>query len=90
MKRILVVSLLSIASTANSQPYEPEMVEIKGGVFFMGSHGGYAESKPVHAVRVSEFYMGKYEVTNQEFAAFIEDSGYVTEAEEIGTGRVLK
>jgi formylglycine-generating enzyme required for sulfatase activity len=66
------------------------MVEIKGGVFFMGSHGGYAESKPVHAVQVSDFYMGKNEITNEEFAAFVEDSGYVTEAEEIGTGRILK
>ena len=84
MKRTLMVSLLLsvsmglgvFAANPDSQPFEPETVEIKGGVFFMGSHGGYAESKPVHAVRVSDFYMGKYEITNEEFAAFIEDSGY--------------
>jgi hypothetical protein len=29
-------------------------------------------------------------ITNDELAAFAEDSGYVTEAETIGTGRILR
>ncbi len=98
MKRVRIASalllcssgLVAFAANSDSLPFEPEMVEIEGGVFFMGTRGGYAESKPVHAVRVSDFYLGKYEITNEEFRAFVEDSGYVTEAEEVGTGRVLK
>jgi formylglycine-generating enzyme required for sulfatase activity len=32
----------------------------------MGSEDGYDDEQPVHTVKVSSFYMGRYEVTNQE------------------------
>jgi formylglycine-generating enzyme required for sulfatase activity len=40
-----------------------EMIAIKGGTFQMGSNDGYSDEKPVHAVTVSDFAMGKTEVT---------------------------
>lgn len=83
--------ILLIATTAPAQDVPmPEMVEIKGGVFFMGSQAGPPQEKPIHAVQVSDFWMSKHEVTHAEFAAFVEDTGYVTEAEEFGTGRILR
>ncbi len=43
---------------------EYEMVAIKGGSFTMGSYGrGRKDEEPPHPVRVSPFWMGKYEVT---------------------------
>ena len=66
--------------------FEPEMVAIQGGMFLMGSTDGADGEKPVHAVVVSDFHIGKYEITNAEFAAFIADTAYVTEGEKIGTG----
>lgn len=49
-----------------------EFVYIKGGCFQMGDiqdEGGLDE-KPVHEVCVDNFYIGKYEVTNEEFRKF--------------------
>lgn len=40
-----------------------EMIAIKGGQFQMGSENGDSDERPVHPVVVSDFYMGKTEVT---------------------------
>ena len=55
---------------------EPEMVLIKGGAFMMGSNDGLSDERPVHRVTVSDFHIGKYEVTNAQYKAFREASGY--------------
>ncbi len=60
------------------------MVLIKSGSFQMGSNDGSDNEKPIHTVTVSDFYLSKYEVTVAEFRAFINDSGYVTDAEKEG------
>jgi len=39
---------------------------------------------PLHHVEISEFYIGKHEVTLEQFNTFVEDSGYVTTAEKRG------
>ncbi len=59
------------------------MVLIPGGTFQMGSEESDDE-KPVHRVTLSDFYLSKYEVTLAEFRAFIEASGYQTDAEKEG------
>jgi len=59
-------------------------VFVKGGTFMMGSNDGDGDEKPVHEVTVSDFYMGKYEVTVAEFKAFIDATGYKTDAEKKG------
>ena len=42
-----------------------EMVFVQGGTFQMGSNYGYYSEKPVHSVTVSDFYIGRYEVTQE-------------------------
>ncbi len=86
---IVFLFLFPAIAVAQTEFVEPEMVRIDGGLFFMGSQGGAAWEKPLHAVQVSDFWIGKYEVTHAEFAAFVEDTGYETEAETFGTGRIL-
>jgi formylglycine-generating enzyme required for sulfatase activity len=44
-----------------------EMVYVKGGTFQMGSNDGDSDEKPVHTVTVSDFYIGKYEVTQKQW-----------------------
>jgi formylglycine-generating enzyme required for sulfatase activity len=44
-----------------------EFVYIKGGTFMMGSNDGKVDEKPVHKVKVSSFWMGKYEVTRKQY-----------------------
>jgi formylglycine-generating enzyme required for sulfatase activity len=58
-----------------------EVVALDGGLFVMGSDRHYPEEGPAHRVRVDPFAIDRYEVTNAQFRAFIDDTGYVTVAE---------
>ena len=55
-----------------------DFVLIPAGSFKMGDNFGDGESreKPVHAVELDAFYMGKYEVTNGEWKKFQNDPLY--------------
>ncbi|MEY3248348.1 MAG: hypothetical protein RL742_391 [Bacteroidota bacterium] len=67
------------------EPGKPDnMLLIRGGTFQMGSDYGESNEQPVHSVTVSDFYLGKYEVTVAEFKAFLDSTGYVTDAERKG------
>lgn len=44
---------------------------------------------PQHKVYLGEYYIGKYPVTNKEFAAFVEEAGYITTAKTEGSGVVF-
>lgn len=50
---------------------KPQLKKIAGGTFQMGSNDGGGDEKPIHSVTVSDFYLGVYEVTNEEYAAFL-------------------
>jgi formylglycine-generating enzyme len=56
-------------------------VRLAGGTFLMGSDRHYPEEAPVHPVRVDAFTIAAHPVTNDEFAAFVDDTRYVTVAE---------
>ena len=53
-----------------------EFVFVKGGCFEMGDTfgDGYSYEKPVHDVCVSDFYMGKYEVTQGQWEVIMGDN----------------
>jgi sulfatase modifying factor 1 len=67
------------------------MAWIPGGEFSMGCadprsipFGGtdpMVDARPIHRVRVGGFWMDVHEVTNDQFARFVEATGYVTVAE---------
>jgi formylglycine-generating enzyme required for sulfatase activity len=58
------------------------MVWIPGGRFWMGSADfSSPDARPVHEVLVDGFWMDKTTVTNDEFAAFVKATGYITAAE---------
>ncbi|MEZ5344799.1 MAG: formylglycine-generating enzyme family protein [Pyrinomonadaceae bacterium] len=65
------------------------MVLIKGGDFLMGSKEGMPHERPVHRVTVRSFWMDTKEVTVNEFAKFVEATGYKTEAEKFGWSAVF-
>ena len=56
-------------------------MRIDGATFLMGSDGHYLEEAPAREVEVSGFRIGRTPVTNERFAAFVEDTGYLTVAE---------
>ncbi len=61
--------------TVKSKYPEDLKVLVKGGTFKMGSNNGYDNEKPIHSVTVSDFYIGKYEVTNAQFVEFLNAKG---------------
>jgi formylglycine-generating enzyme len=67
-----------------AQTSPPGMVWIPGGEFTIGStlEMARADEKPAHRVRVEGFWMDATEVTNKQFRAFVEATGYVTTAEK--------
>jgi len=54
---------------------------VEPGQFHMGSTEHYADEAPVHNVKVAGFWMDPTTVTNAQFAAFVDATGYVTVAE---------
>ncbi|MGE2689509.1 formylglycine-generating enzyme family protein [Mycolicibacterium pulveris] len=59
-----------------------ELVEVAGGPFRMGSTQFYPEEAPSHTVTVAAFAVERHPVTNAQFAAFVEQTGYRTVAEQ--------
>lgn len=59
------------------------MVPIPGGTFMMGADNAQADQDeyPKHKVIIGSFRMDQHEVTNDQFAEFVESTGYVTTAE---------
>jgi sulfatase modifying factor 1 len=58
-----------------------ESIWIAGGAFMMGSDRHYPEEAPAHVMSVKSFRIDRNPVTNADFAAFVEETGYVTMAE---------
>lgn len=62
-----------------------DMVLVKAGTFMMGctrEQGGdcYDDEKPAHPVTLTkDFYLGKYPVTNTQYAVFLNEKGNQTE-----------
>lgn len=57
------------------------MVWVDGGRFTMGDDPLYPEEGPPREVTVDGFWISRTEVTNAQFAKFVAETGYVTEAE---------
>ena len=60
------------------------MVHIQGGIFQMGMSGSNSDEVPVHNVKLNSFLLDRYEVTIRQFAAFVEVTHYITQAEGDG------
>ncbi|MCA0756176.1 formylglycine-generating enzyme family protein [Paenibacillus sp. N4] len=83
------------AAPAKGEAREParSFVRIEGGVFRMGTdtpEGFPADGEgPVREVRLDSFLLSPYAVTNAEFKAFADSTGYMTEAERFGWSYVF-
>jgi formylglycine-generating enzyme required for sulfatase activity len=76
----------------NSQSSSGEMVWIPEGKITMGAIDGAPDEQPMHDVKVRGFWMDKTEVTNEQFARFVKETGYITVAErkpEIAEGATV-
>ena len=65
------------ANDPNATLSDKKMVLVEGGSFTMGSDTGPLNERPSHEVTVGSFYMGKTEVTQEEFEKLL---GYLPKA----------
>jgi formylglycine-generating enzyme len=69
------------------------MVRLAGGEFLMGSEDRFAYPDdgegPVRSVRLDPFWIDACAVSNERFSHFVEATGYVTEAQRLGTAFVF-
>ena len=65
---------------------------VPGGTFNMGGDSslGWKDEFPKHEVVVDSFWMDIHEVTNSQFKAFVESTGYITTAEQMVDWEELK
>jgi formylglycine-generating enzyme required for sulfatase activity len=67
-----------------------ELIYCKPGAFMMGDSkppqkSWETDARPVHRVELTRgFFLGKYEVTRGQFAAFVKATGYMTDSEKEG------
>ncbi len=52
------------------------LVLVPGGTFTMGASRSYPDQKPPTRVAVKSFFLGKFIVTNAQFARFVHSTGY--------------
>jgi sulfatase modifying factor 1 len=58
------------------------LIHIPAGEADLGSDSHYPDEGPVHRASVSAFDMDPFPVTNERFAAFVDNTGYVTVGEQ--------
>jgi formylglycine-generating enzyme len=54
----------------------PDLARIPTGDFLMGAADAEDDERPVHHVLVSEFFIGRFPVTHDEYARFVRATGY--------------
>jgi len=80
------ISETLVSSTSICLESLPNPVSLPGGQVDIGSNKAYPEERPERAVKLNAFVMDAHEVTNDQFRKFVEETGYITEAEKIQPG----
>lgn len=85
-----VASLTQIAAESVDLPRSAGMARLTGGPLRMGSTGDApADWLPAHEVLLDPFWVDTHTVTNDQFAIFIDQTGYVTTAQQRGSSLVF-
>ena len=53
----------------------PDLARIPAGDFLMGASDGADDQRPVHRVHVSEYFIGRFPVTHDQYARFVRETG---------------
>lgn len=64
-----------------------DMIDIPAGTYTIGQDNSKPKNGPAHEVELSAFAIDRFEVTNEDFAAFVEATGYTTYAEASGNSK---
>ena len=72
---LLSLFILALFAAPTFSQDVSDMVLIPGGTFVMGDMAGDADERPPHEVSVDAFFIDRFEVTNTDFAAFLNEKG---------------
>jgi formylglycine-generating enzyme required for sulfatase activity len=64
------------AFTTMTSATSPNLARIPAGDFLMGAVDAEDDERPVHRVFVSEFFIGRFPVTHDEYARFVHATGH--------------
>lgn len=78
-----LVTLVFVFNFFNSFTQENKLIWVKGGKTIVGNKE-QADAQPLFSVKITGFWMQEHEVTNSEFAVFVDQTGYTTLAERNG------
>ena len=78
---VLTLSVGACAEGPIGPGIELQWVAIEGGCFTLGDRGRYPEEGPAREACVDPFEISAHEITNAQFAAFVDATGYTTRAE---------
>ena len=73
---------MTIHSSSSCLAEQVDQVWVEGAEFIMGDDTTHREEGPAHSVTVSGFWVDAHEVTNAQFAKFVEETSYATVAEQ--------
>ncbi|XP_067616454.1 formylglycine-generating enzyme [Eurosta solidaginis] len=74
-------------------PEDPTMSFIPGGKYLIGTDEPHFPSDgeaPERLVKIADFYLDKFEVSNEKFRSFVKSTNYTTEAEGFGDSFIFK
>jgi len=78
-REVSIVAQLVPLETKTTLPatidYHGPMILIPGGEFVMGDDNHTPDAKPAHKVTLPDFYIDKFEVTNEQYRKFSEETG---------------
>jgi len=82
MKKTITITILFLfvlgAFSSTAQKY-PKLIKVEGGTFTMGNQDPYSQNtrdeRPTHEVTLSDFYIGKTEVTVGQYKRFCKETG---------------
>ncbi|MGH8558698.1 MAG: formylglycine-generating enzyme family protein [Methylococcales bacterium] len=73
----------------NTQDTLVEMILIPAGTARIGSEKGKPDEAPLFEIEMEAFCLDRHPVTNKQFAYFVKQSGFITDAEKFGNASVL-
>jgi sulfatase modifying factor 1 len=71
----------ALKTTPFASQARKDMILIPAGRFQMGS-SQFEDAQPVHPVQIKSYWIDEHEVTNGQFASFVQATGYITVAEK--------
>ncbi|NNU16230.1 formylglycine-generating enzyme family protein [Parvularcula sp. ZS-1/3] len=81
LRNTCTAALVALSALGQSRGEDVDWVALEGGCFTIGAEEGNPEERPQVPACVEPFSISRTEITNAQFTAFVEATGYRTRAE---------